>query len=67
MHRIKRNIIILMLLPNIIYALKNRDERNNCKNQFMNIIEQIGRYACTVLIWFPLLVWKFGFSSVLEC
>ena len=59
-------IVILMLIPNVIYALKNKDEKNACTNQFMNVIEQIGRYACIVLMWLPLLVWKFGFSSVLE-
>ncbi len=32
----------------------------------MNLIEQVGRYACIVLMWLPLLVWKFGFASVLE-
>ena len=25
-------IVILMLIPNIIYALKNRDEKNLCKD-----------------------------------
>ena len=32
----------------------------------MNLVEQAGRYACIVLMWFPLLVWKFGFASVFE-
>ena len=32
----------------------------------MNVIEQIGRYACIVLMWLPLPVKKFGFASVLE-
>ncbi len=32
----------------------------------MNIIEQIGRYACIVLMWLPLFVWEFGFLSVFE-
>ena len=32
----------------------------------MNLIEQIGRYACIVLMWLPLLVWKFGFASAFE-
>lgn len=59
-------IVILMLIPNVIYALKNKDEKNSCTNLFMNVIEQIGRYACIVLMWLPLLVWKFGFSSVFE-
>ena len=59
-------IVILMLIPNIVYAIKNKGEKNYCTNLFMNIIEQIGRYACIVLMWLPLLVWKFGFASVLE-
>ena len=32
----------------------------------MNVIEQIGRYSCIVLMWLPLLVWRFGFASVFE-
>ena len=59
-------IVTLMLIPNIVYAIKNKNEKNLCTNRFMNIIEQIGRYSCIVLMWFPLIVWKFGFASVLE-
>lgn len=58
--------VILMLVPNIVYAIKNKGEKNLCTNRFMNVIEQIGRYACIVLMWLPLLVWKFGFASVFE-
>ena len=58
--------VVLMLIPNIVYAIRNRDEKNLCTNRFMNLIEQIGRYACIVLMWLPLLVWKFGFQSVFE-
>lgn len=58
-------IVILMMVPNIIYALRNKDDKNLCTNRFMNTIEQIGRYACIILMWLPLLVWKFGFPSVL--
>lgn len=59
-------IVALMLLPNIVYAFKNRDEKNLCANRFMNATEQLGRYGCITLMWLPLLVWKFGFSSELE-
>ena len=59
-------IVVLMLIPNIVYALKNKGEKNLCANRFMNVVEQIGRYACIVLMWLPLLVWKFGFASVLD-
>ena len=56
-------IVILMMVPNIVYAIRNKDEKNLCTNRFMNVIEQIGRYGCITLMWLPLLVWKFGFSS----
>ena len=59
-------IVILMLIPNIVYAIKNKDEQNVCTNRFMNVIEQIGRYACIVLMWLPLAVWEFGFEGKLE-
>lgn len=59
-------IVVLILIPNIVYAIRNRDEENLCTNRLMNVIEQIGRYACIVLMWLPLLVWKFGFQSVFE-
>jgi len=59
-------IVILMLIPNIVYAIKNRSEKNLCTNRFMNAAEQIGRYSCIVLMWLPLIVWKFGFASVVE-
>ena len=45
---------------------KEKDETNLCTNRFMNIIEQVGRYACIVFMWLPLIVWKFGFASVFE-
>ena len=57
-------IVILMLIPNIVYAVKNKDEKNLCTDKLMNVLEQIGRYGCIVLMWLPLLVWKFGFGSV---
>ena len=56
-------IVILMMVPNIVYAIRNKDEKNLCTNRFMNVIEQIGRYGCITLMWLPLLVWKIGFSS----
>lgn len=59
-------IIIIMMIPNIIFAVKNKDMTNKCDNRLMNVIEKIGRYACIVLMWLPLLVGKFGFQSVFE-
>ena len=58
--------VILMLIPNIICALKNKGEKNLCESPAMNVIEQIGRYGCIVLMWLPLLVKKFAFAGVFE-
>lgn len=56
-------IVILMLLPNIIYAAKFHGLVNKCKNKTMNIIEQIGRYSSMFLIIFNIGVAEYGFSS----
>ncbi len=37
--------LILMLLPNSVYAVKKRGEKNLCTNKIWNILEQAGRYA----------------------
>ena len=58
--------VILLIITNILYAVKNKGEKNHCINRFMNFLEQVGRYGCILLMWFPLLVWKFGFASVIE-
>lgn len=46
--------MVLMMIPNIVYAYKNRDKNieNKCKNKSMNIIEQIGRYGSMFLMVF---------------
>ncbi len=59
-------IVVLLLIPNIVNAVRNPGEENRCTNRFMNMIEQIGRYACIILMWLPLLVWKFGFAGVAQ-
>ncbi len=58
-------IVVLMLVPNIVYAVRNKNGKNLCTNKLLNLVEQLGRYACIVLMWFPLMVWKFGFTSII--
>lgn len=60
--------VILMIVPNIIFALRNRknDNDRNSIPLLLGIAEQIGRYGCIILMWMPLFVWKFGFGSVEE-
>ncbi len=62
-------IVVLLLIPNGVYALLRGGERNRCANPGMNILEQAGRYGCIILMWLPLLMprGEFGFGSVEEC
>ena len=57
-------LVILLLIPNIVYAVKVKDQKNLCTNKFMNILEQIGRYACMFLMVFNIGIDEFGFGSV---
>lgn len=57
-------IVIAMLIPNIIYALKFRGAENKCTNKVMNVIEQIGRYGCMLLLVLHIGKDGFAFGSV---
>ena len=57
-------IVALMLIPNKIYALKNKEETPEKSNIIIRIIEQVGRYACMLLMIVPLFVGEFGFSPL---
>ena len=57
-------IILLMMVPNVIFALRHRDMENKCNNRLMNLLEQIGRYGCLVLMIICIGLDKFGFGSV---
>ena len=59
-------IVIIMLIPNIIFTIRNPHLENKCENAIMNTIEQVGRYRSMALMIVPVLAWKFGFKSVLE-
>ncbi len=56
-------IVVLIMIPNIIYALWNNNETEEGVPQYLTVCEQIGRYGCIILMWLPLMVWKFGFKS----
>lgn len=57
-------IVVLLLVPNIIYALIEKNQENKCTNKFMNVLEQIGRYGCMFLMIFNIGILEFGFSSI---
>lgn len=56
-------IVVLMLLPNIIYAMRYKDASNKCSN-VVNLPEQVGRYASIFLMIFNIGIAEFGFSSL---
>lgn len=57
-------LVALILVPNIIYALRNPGAENKCTNKWMNLMEQVGRYGSMALMVLPIGVWKFGFPSL---
>lgn len=57
-------IVALMLIPNIVYAVRFRGAENKCTSRVLNALEQVGRYASMALMVLPLGVWEFGFASV---
>lgn len=59
-------IVALMLIPNIVYGIKNKETKSEKSNIVVRIVEQIGRYACMILMIVPMFVREFGFSP-LEC
>lgn len=60
-------IIVLIMIPNIIYAARKKQDKTQIEvPRGLSACEQVGRYGCIILMWLPLLVWKFGFGSVEE-
>lgn len=57
-------IIAFLLIPNIIYAIKHKGERNLCESRLMNILEQIGRYGSMLFMMVCLNSGGYVFSSV---
>lgn len=56
--------VVLLLIPNVIYAIRFRGTGNPCKVRSLNILEQIGRYGSMFLMVFNIGIAEFGFSSL---
>ena len=41
-------IVTLILIPNIVYALRNNSSDDQPHNTVMILLEQIGRYSCII-------------------
>lgn len=57
-------IVIAILIPNIIYAIRFRGVKNKCTNKIMNVVEQIGRYACMFFLIAHVGKTEFAFQSI---
>ncbi len=53
--------IALLLLPNIIFAIKNRSQVNKQSNRVLEIFEQIGRYGSMIFMIFNIPYTFLGF------
>lgn len=61
-------IIAIIMIPNIVYAIKCKDEfKNLYTNKVVEILEQIGRFGCFVLMIFniPCTYFNFWFEYAL--
>lgn len=53
--------IILILIPNVIYAFKTKQSSNNTIRKSLLILEQIGRYGCMIFMTFNVPYVCFGY------
>ena len=55
-------IMAVIMLPNIVYFVKHKNDAANAyNNKTVTVLEQIGRYACFVLMIFNIPYTYFGF------
>lgn len=59
-------IVALLLIPNIMYALKQRGGQNLCESRMMNMLEQVGRYASMLFMIVCFRESGYGFSSLAD-
>lgn len=52
---------VLLLIPNIIFAIKNRNKQIQLNNRTLEIYEQIGRYGSMIFMVFNIPYTTFGY------
>ncbi len=57
-------IILVIMVPNIIYAIKNKEGSIIYNNKFIDCLEQIGRYGAMFFMVFNIGILEFGFYSL---
>ena len=58
--------LILLLIPNIIYAVKYKDAVNKCTDKWALTLEQIGRYGSMFFMVFTFGSMTQGWASVMD-
>lgn len=60
-------VMAIIMIPNIIYAVKSKDTQNDYRNKIVEFFEQIGRYGCMVFMIFniPYTYFDFWFDNAL--
>ncbi len=53
--------IVLLLIPNIIFAFKNKFEQNKQNNRVLEVFEQIGRFGSMFFMVFNIPYLAFGY------
>lgn len=57
-------LVLLLLLPNILYAIKADHRQTPNPGRFLNVLEQAGRYGCMFLMVFHIGIAEFGAPSL---
>lgn len=60
-------VMAVIMIPNIIYAVKHKNSESVYRNKAVEILEQIGRYGCFILMIFniPYTYFNFWFNYAL--
>lgn len=53
--------VVLLLIPNIIFAIKNKTGQKQTTNKVIEVFEQIGRYGSMIFMAFNIPYTYFGF------
>lgn len=59
-------VVVIMLIPNVVYAIKVKDVSYKKVHVIIEVLEQVGRYGSMLLMVLPLGMKEFGFASVAE-
>ena len=60
-------IMAVIMIPNVIYSVKRKGGESSYRNNFVEILEQIGRYGCMIFMIFniPYTYFNFWFDYAL--